>query len=85
MIDIKAVYSSDAFSLVKGPSSAIARTSSIAEYGQRPMAFHHIVVTICRPAGAWPARRGGIQALARAAGCAAAAGGCGLGRGGKNP
>jgi hypothetical protein len=43
MIDIKAVYSSDAFSLVKGPSSAIARNSSIAEYGQQPMAFHHIV------------------------------------------
>jgi hypothetical protein len=43
MIDIKAVYSSDAFSLVKGPSSAIARFSSIAEYGRQPMAFHHIV------------------------------------------
>jgi hypothetical protein len=43
MIDIKAVYSSDAFSLVKGPSSAIARNSSIAEYGQQPMPFHHIV------------------------------------------
>jgi hypothetical protein len=43
MIDIKAVYSSDAFSLVKGPSSAIARISSIAEYGEQPMAFHHIV------------------------------------------
>jgi hypothetical protein len=43
MIDIKAVYSSDAFSLVKGPSSAIARNTSIAEYGQQPMAFHHIV------------------------------------------
>jgi len=57
MIDIKAVYSSDAFSLVKGPSSAIARISSIAEYGQRPMAFHHIVVPICCPAGAWRARR----------------------------
>jgi hypothetical protein len=43
MVDIKAVYSSDAFSLVKGPSSAIASNSSIAEYGQQPMAFHHIV------------------------------------------
>jgi hypothetical protein len=43
MIDIKAVYSSDAFSLVNGPSSAIASISSIAEYGQPPIAFHHIV------------------------------------------
>jgi hypothetical protein len=43
MVDIKVVYSSDAFSLVKGPSSAIARTRSIAEYGHLPMAFHHIV------------------------------------------
>ena len=32
IIDIKAVYSSDAFSLGGGPSSAIACTSSIAEY-----------------------------------------------------
>jgi hypothetical protein len=85
MIDIKAVYSSDAFSLVKGPSSAIARINSIAEYGQRPTAFHHIVVSICGPPGAWQAARGGIQALARVAGCAAVAAGCGLGRGGKNP
>ncbi|HEY4880932.1 MAG TPA: hypothetical protein VIH80_02035 [Steroidobacteraceae bacterium] len=44
MIDINAVFSSDAFSLVTGPSSAIARASSIAEYRHRPMGFHHIVV-----------------------------------------
>jgi hypothetical protein len=43
MSDIKAVYSSDAFSLVKEPSSAIARDSSIAEYGHPPASFHHIV------------------------------------------
>ena len=43
MIDIKVVYSSDAFSLVTGPSSAIARESSIADYGHPPTAFHHIV------------------------------------------
>jgi hypothetical protein len=43
MIDIKAVYSSDVFSLVTGPSSAIARDSSIAEYGHPPTSFHHIV------------------------------------------
>jgi hypothetical protein len=49
MIDINAVFSSDAFSLVTGPSSAIARFSSIAEYRHRPMAFHHIVTARCRP------------------------------------
>jgi hypothetical protein len=52
MIDIKVVYSSDAFSLVKGPSSAIARILSIAEYGHLPIAFHHIVSDKAAAAGA---------------------------------
>jgi hypothetical protein len=52
MIDIKAVYSSDAFSSVTGPSSAIARDSSIAEYGHPPTSFHHIVSDQAAPGAA---------------------------------
>ncbi|HEX2790874.1 MAG TPA: hypothetical protein VHN17_10625 [Steroidobacteraceae bacterium] len=59
MIDINAVYSSDAFSLVTGPSSAIARASSIAEYRRQPMAFHHIVGAVRRA----PARRATFRHL----------------------
>jgi hypothetical protein len=60
---------------VTGPSSAIARASSIAEYRHRPMAFHHIVGRRMQAARA----PGDIQALAFAARRLQ------LGRSGKNP
>jgi hypothetical protein len=78
MIDIKVVCSSDAFSLVKGPSSAIARNRSIADYGHRPTAFHHIVVR----RRARRRKPGGIQALACDCSLEALRG---LGRRSKNP